>query len=292
VTIRTADLDPGLTYSDGLHRLGQADDLFCIAGIARYRCRSGSEIVVEAVAGVPERNVRLYLLGSVMGLLLHQRGMLPLHGNAIVIDRGAYVFIGPSGIGKSTLAAWFHDRAYPVLADDVALVRFEGTQALVEPGLSRLRLWRDAVVATGRAADGYPRSYMGDDSWEKFDIPLEVHGLGPMPLRAVVLLGESDKVGWERLTGVQAVDALLANTYRGSYLDGETSLQRNLETCLRLVRSIPVMSWQRPRAWSAMDEQNDDLLACLRHLQEAPEGTSNAPEHSGLLSSSEHASPR
>ena len=74
---------------------------------------------------VPDANIRLYLLGSAMGVLLHQRGLLPLHANAVEIDGKAFAFMGASGSGKSTLAAWFHDHGYRIIADDVCAVRFE-----------------------------------------------------------------------------------------------------------------------------------------------------------------------
>src|SRR5687768_17607128 len=52
--------------------------LLVIDGVARYLVKDGSEIVIEPHPGVPDANVRLYLLGSAMGVLLHQRGLLPL----------------------------------------------------------------------------------------------------------------------------------------------------------------------------------------------------------------------
>ena len=58
-----------------------------------------------------------------MGAALHQRGILPLHANAVEIDHRAVAFMGASGAGKSTLAAWFHDQGYPILADDVCVIR-------------------------------------------------------------------------------------------------------------------------------------------------------------------------
>ena len=122
-----------------------------IDGIARFAVRNGNEIIVSPEPGVPERNVRLYLLGSAMGILLHQRGLLPLHANAIEIDGKAVAFMGPSGSGKSTLAAWFHDQGYCVIADDVLVVRFDQEgQAQACAGLPRLRLWKDVLEATGR----------------------------------------------------------------------------------------------------------------------------------------------
>src|SRR5947209_10775157 len=53
-----------------------------VPNVARYCIEGGERIVVDAAADVPERNLRLFLLGSAFGGLLHQRGLLPLHANA------------------------------------------------------------------------------------------------------------------------------------------------------------------------------------------------------------------
>ena len=64
-----------------------------IKGIASYLIRDGRGILVDPAPDAVERNVRLYLLGSAFGILLHQRGLLPLHANAIEIDGHAVAFM-------------------------------------------------------------------------------------------------------------------------------------------------------------------------------------------------------
>ena len=117
---------PGLKSAEaGLHVAGDALVLV-VPEVARYAIRGGSSIVVEPeTADVPETNVRLFLLGSAFGALLHQRGLLPLHANAVEIDGSAVAFMGASGSGKSTLAMWLCDQGFRILADDVCVVRFD-----------------------------------------------------------------------------------------------------------------------------------------------------------------------
>ena len=101
--------------------------------------------------------MRLYLLGSAMGMLLHQRGLFRSTPMPSRSTARRFAFMGHSGAGKSTLAAWFHDEGYRILADDVSVIGFgEGGQPTVRPGLPRLRLWRDALDATGRDPGDIP----------------------------------------------------------------------------------------------------------------------------------------
>lgn len=92
---------------------------------AVFQMVEGRRLAVNAPGAEIGRNVRLYLLGSALGAILHQRGLLPLH--ACVLDFGgkAVAFLGHSGAGKSTLAAWLAERGGRLLSDDVCVVRQE-----------------------------------------------------------------------------------------------------------------------------------------------------------------------
>ena len=174
VTIELGSV-PVVTHgeADGLNQVN-GEFVLVIPKVARYGIEAGKRITVDAEPGVPERNVRVFLLGSAFGVLLHQRGLLPLHANAIEIDGAAVAFMGPSGAGKSTLAAWFHDRGFRVIADDVCAVShdFEG-RPQAAPGLPRLRLWAEALELMGRSSHGLNRSVLNDDDDEKFDVPID-----------------------------------------------------------------------------------------------------------------------
>ncbi|HEX2724887.1 MAG TPA: hypothetical protein VHN20_03595, partial [Beijerinckiaceae bacterium] len=142
-----------------------------IPDVARFRIDQGQRITVEQADGSDPRDVRLFLLGSAMGIALHQRGMLPLHANAVVIGAAAVAFTGASGMGKSTLAAWFHDRGCRLLADDVVVIGLGESGPLAYPGLPRLRLRRDALLASGRRAEDHQPSYRPDPGIEhKYDV--------------------------------------------------------------------------------------------------------------------------
>ena len=159
VIVTTGSVDSTIA-SAGLHAAG-ADLVFVAEDVARFQISSGARIVIDPVPGADPRNVRLFLLGSAFGALLHQRGLLPLHANAVEVDGKAFAFMGESGAGKSTLAAWFHDHGYRVLADDVCVVGIgEDQTPRAYPGVQRLRLWSDALEAAGHPADELSRSYV------------------------------------------------------------------------------------------------------------------------------------
>jgi hypothetical protein len=244
------------------YRATEDGTLLAVAKVGRYLIREGRQIVIDPAPGASERNLRLFLLGSAIGALLHQRGLLPLHANAIDIGGRAVAFSGHSGAGKSTIAAWFHDRGHVILADDVCVIGFdEAERALAYPGIPRLRLWREALEATGRDAGAYNQSF---DDTEKYDVPTHSEtGLEPIPLAAIYLLRKADEEGSdaaiERLTGVDAVETLVSNTYRGGYLSMIGRTSDHLSACIRVARAVPVFRAQRLWGFDRFDEQAERL---------------------------------
>jgi hypothetical protein len=263
VWVRSATIpaDPapaGLSVHDGALML-TVDD------VGRYRIASGSEIVVDPKPGVDPRNVRLFLLGSAFGALLHQRGLLPLHANAVEIEGKAVAFMGPSGAGKSTLAAWFHDQGYRVIADDVCVVSWDGHGSRVSPGLPRLRLWAEAITATRRDANEFERSYAGDSPYEKYDVPLDLAVTGSSPLAAVYVLARAERHRIEPLAGSAAAEAIFANTYRGAFVEAAGQHVPHWSASMALLRSTPVFAVER--RWG-FDVFEAELAAILRHARE------------------------
>ena len=246
----------------------EGEGIIAIPDIARFHVESGSRIVVDAELGAAPRNVRLYLLGSVMGLLLHKRGLMPLHASAVAVEGRAVAFMGPSGAGKSTLAARLHDLGLTVIADDVVVIRFDGEgRPLAMPGLPRLRLWKDALELSGRHPSGFARSYAGDDDWEKYDVPLtRPESDQGMELAALYLLAEGDTLDIAPLSGLATAEAVFANTYRGAFVTEAGDARAHWQSCLSLVQRVPVFSFTRVRGFERIDAQVEELLAHARRL--------------------------
>ena len=269
----TISIGPELEADDPVPAVTDTDGgiIISIPEIGRFRISGGNEISIEPVAGVPDRNLRLYLLGSVFGALLHQRGLLPLHANAVEIDGRAVAFMGESGAGKSTLATWFHDRGHRVVADDVCAIHFlDDGQPYTLPGLPRFRLWQQALEASGRTTKGLARSYT-TEHFDKFDLPVAESTAvsSELPLGAIYVLGRGDELAFRRLQGVEAAEAVIAHTYRGAYVAAVQKQQNHWDACIRLARHIPIVSVARPWSLDRLDEIGELLLEHAGSLMSA-----------------------
>ena len=183
-----------------------------VDGVARYLVREGREITVERTGG-GEAAVGTFLLGPVMAACLQQRGIVALHASAVETGAGAVLFVGPSGIGKSTLAAALVERGCRLLADDVsALVLGAGGRPAMRPAFPCVRLWADAVEALGW--QGRTRGKVRD-GLEKYRAPVGRYRAAPLRVHAVFALATQNRDRFE-VDGVppaHAFKSLLRCTY-------------------------------------------------------------------------------
>jgi hypothetical protein len=271
VSIELSSIAVSGNFEPGVHPVG-GGALLVVDGGSRYFISEGRRILVERRAAMPERNLRLFLLGSALGLLLHQRELLPLHANAVEIRGRAVAFMGASGQGKSTLAAWFHDQAFPLIADDVCLVRMdECGRAWAVPGMPRLKLWRETLEMTGREPDKFERLWEGDEEWEKYNVPVRTGALTQVEreLAAIYVLGQGEYFGISRLGGAEATRALMENTYRGQYVVAAGQPRLHWQACVNLALKTPIFKMSREWGLTQLEAQSVQLLS---HVTEVLDG--------------------
>lgn len=228
--------------------------------VARYLVSGGREIVVDRAPDSDEDAVRLFLLGSALGALLHQRGLLVLHGSAIETPRGAVVFVGPSGNGKSTLAAAFYRRGYRLVADDVcAVVLNEENAPMVLPAYPQLKLWADVVKRLDRAQDNLRRVR---PHLEKYALPVSDSFVGhALPLYAVYALHSvnTQTLEMEPRDGMGKFAVLTRNTYRERFLKGLDMKPNHFQLASTAAKQIRVCRVTRPN-WPFMLDELVEML--------------------------------
>jgi hypothetical protein len=250
VVIRRADLLPLWQAK------GKADDemliednqiIFQVPGAAIYCIRDGTTILVSPFADSDENGIRLFLLGTCMGLLLMQRKILPLHGSAVAINGKAYAILGHSGAGKSTLASTLLGQGYRLLSDDVIPVVLAGNSPLVIPSYPQQKLWQESLQQLGLSPAGCLPIYNRET---KFAIPVaaQFHA-EPLPLAGVFELVTTDgPASLKPISGLERFSTLLDHTYRGYLLPYMGLMQWHFMTLAKFVHRIGVYQLCRPAA--------------------------------------------
>ncbi|HZQ14451.1 MAG TPA: hypothetical protein VFB31_16735 [Pseudolabrys sp.] len=182
--------------------------------MARFLLSDGRDIVFEAAAGAERGDVAIFLLGTVFGILLHQRGEIVLHASAVRVDGKAVLFCGSSGAGKSTIAAALAQRGFPVVVDDLCAITLTGAAPLVQPDGRHLKLWAQAIAQLDLAAR---RGAPVRQRLQKFFVEPAAVLAEPLPLGAVYALREArppHQAGIERPNVVDAALILRRGAYR------------------------------------------------------------------------------
>lgn len=257
VTIRLARTDEELPLEEpadafpwGEQRsfLRLADDEICLFWEEVGCCvvRQGREIVVQPQVGVAEEVLRLHLLGSALGVVLHQRGLYPFHASAVEVAGQAVLFLGHWGAGKSTLAAALHGCGHRLITDDVAALAVQEHGVYVQPAYPQLKLWPASLAIIGAVDAALPKVHPAFD--KRALRVAATFAASPLPIRSIFLLefGESSAV--LPATPTAALFGLLSHWYLARLGDSFTTPQERrtlFQGCADLVRQLPINWLQR-----------------------------------------------
>ncbi len=215
---------------DEFYQVGRQQFLLTVEEAGRYLVRNGNEIIIQPAPNSIESDVRLFLLGSCLGALLHQRGMLAIHASSIETRQGAVLFTGHSGCGKSTLLAAFLQRGYEMLADDITAISTDGNGVpMVFPALPRSKLWADAAEHLGH--DPVSLIPLRPDA-RKYALPTRRQfSRQPVPLGKIFLLDpkDEDELSIEKLEKMGGFQVLLDHTYREQFLGAMETREAHLQ---------------------------------------------------------------
>src|SRR5439155_13429214 len=133
--------------------------------------------------------------------------------------------IGREGAGKSTTAAAFAERGYPVLSDDIVPLTEIGGTWHAHPAYPRLRLWPASVDLLADLSPAFPR-LPADWGAHRYHVDFARHGYdfaqAPLPLGAIYLLGDraDDSLApcIDALSPREALMTLVSNTFAARIL--------------------------------------------------------------------------
>lgn len=248
VTVRFGEVPEELEYRCGEGPIFQArpGELLLDALVGRFLVRRGSEVIIERKDDATDHDLRIVLLRPVMGALFHQRGLFALHGSAVATPKGAVVFCGHSGYGKSTLAGAMHRRGYDVIADDQSVIRFDRSGAKILPTYPSLYLLPDSMNVLDHRQD--PEAKIRKNV-EKYQVSVSgAYRREAMPLHKVYLLapGPNHDFGLEPVDRRGAFRAMLELVYRIQFARAMGCEAACFDAIGQLVAQAEVMRARRP----------------------------------------------
>lgn len=234
--------------------------LLIVNDVARFLVVKGEDILIERYPNCQEDVLRLYLLGSAFGALLIQRGILAMHASAIQTARGAVLFVGKAGHGKSTLMAAMVQRGYAMLTDDVTAVSLESPSGpLAYSSFPRLRLCADAAVRLNHSLEALTLVRAWDA--EKYVVPVTNFCAHPVPVQAIydLRVHPAPTIIIEPVNTKERFTIVAVNTYRYTFLDGLGQRETHFRATTQLAKAAEIFSLTRPASPYLLDELVDRL---------------------------------
>jgi hypothetical protein len=229
--------------------------------------------VLPAV-GASEQIVSLALAGQISVFVLHRLGVPTLHASAVVTAHGVAAFLAKWGQGKSTMTASFLSAGATLLTDDILPLRVVDDEIYVGPGLPLMKLWPEAAKRALGISRELP-NVVPDDLIAGYDKKLlKLDGVleyarRPERLGALYILQRrdpgqtgADEATIQRLSGKEALVALLEHVSRGAFLN-PSEIGPFLPIYVRAIRQASVSVLRYPSGFEYANAVRERLLEDL-----------------------------
>lgn len=224
-----------------------------IPGVAKYRVMDGNLVQVYPYPEGDELSVNLFLNGCVLGVLLHQRGILHFHGNSFIYKNKGILLCGNAGVGKSSVATAFCQNGSRFITDDISPVRIEQQSTIILPFNTSVKLWQDTLQKLAIENNGLERVRLELD---KFYFPMAETAPEEQRLDHLFILGMHNQEGYEvnELTGMDKYNALRRQIYRRVYLKGMPETEKKyFKQLFQLAAKVRVTQIVRPQICNIYD---------------------------------------
>ena len=225
--------------------------------VGTFMISDANRIAVDPAPGADDPLLAFPLLGPVMALALHQRGLLVLHASAIEVDGKSVIFMGDKGAGKSTTAGAMIRAGHRLLTDDVvALDLSDPDRPMILPGFPQLKLAADAAGAIRlERAEVRPQVHPQIDKAQH-----RLHdGFAPQaaPVSRIYVLERGAMAAISPLSGAAALPAIIKFSYVTRFgrqaLPGDFAAL-HLRQCAQVAGRVGVSRLEVPAGLDRIDE--------------------------------------
>lgn len=233
------------------------DMWFYVENVAIFHIYNGDTVIVEPMGDKNNKMIKLYIMGSVMGMILLQKNRVAIHGGGIVVDGKGCIFTGQKCAGKSTITTALRKKGYKFIADDVCSINI-GDVNTISHGFGYQKLCEDAMGKLEYNIDDY-EPFRGDLDVNKYIVPaFDEFTKEEVPLEAIFELsvGDVEKVEIEEVLGASKINKILENIFRIEILKFAGGIDPSyFKKCLNIAKNTRLYKITRPKNVFSVEDQ-------------------------------------
>lgn len=241
---------------------------FHVDDVGSYEITNGNKIVVDPDDNCTLEDLKKFIIGSSLGLLLFQRNIIALHGGSLVIDNQSIIISGSIGAGKTTTIASLINKGYGFLTDDVSsITKNHDNEYVVNHCIPHQKLCKSTADMLGYDTNNL---YKIDKTKNKYFTPeLDNFVKTPQKLKALFYLtiSDYDNVTYKEVLGVEKFNILLSNIFRKEFIPNNLFKTEYIKECLNLSKNISIFKISRPRGKDSINE----VISTIENLTKGAE---------------------
>lgn len=236
-------------------QVDESDFRIDIHNVAIFRVQDGDKVQIYPYENADMESVKLFLNGSALGALFHQKGIMPFHGSAFSINGKGVLICGVSGAGKSSVTAAFCQNGAKFISDDITPVSIHDSIVQMTPLKTNMKLWNDSIKKLNIKNENLEKIRPALD---KYYLPFQDNS-GINRLDNLVILSTHNKEEFRavELRGIVKYNNLRNQIYRKVYLKGMPETEKlYFKQLFQIASAIKVTSVQRPRICNIYEVMN------------------------------------
>lgn len=235
--------------SNGIkHQISDSKFILRMDKIAGFYVSNGNKIIIEPVSGVSKKDIRSILITTVLGVVLNQRSLFPIHGSTVEINNKAILFSGQPGAGKSTLATALLLKGYKIITDDISAIQSIDNKPFVIPSFPSVRLWSDSIENLKLSNYKFVRVRKGIEKKRVISKKWFCNNLSPLTHIFIINTSNFSTFKIEEIKGINKFNYLKNNTYRLKFIDGELNKISFFKHLTSIAESAKVFEITRPQS--------------------------------------------
>ena len=233
------------------------DMWFYVENVAIFHIYNGNTVIVEPMGDKNNKMIKLYIMGSVMGMILLQKNRVAIHGGGIVVDGKGCIFTGQKGAGKSTISTALRKKGYKFISDDVCAINCNEINTMYH-GFGYQKLCEDVMATLGYDTKKY-ETFRGDLNENKYIVPaFDEFIKEEVPLNVIFELDieDVDKVKVKEIVGTDKIKYMISNIFRVEMLPYSGGIEPSyFKKCAEIAKNIKYYKNTRPKDIFFVDEQ-------------------------------------